>query len=201
MKAATIGAGTKVPHLTYVGDAEVGEGSNIGCGVVFVNYDGVNKSRTVVGDAAFVGSNTMLVAPVSIGDGAYTSAGSVITDDVPAGALGIGRSRQVNKEGWTERRRPGPGRRRQPRQHGRASEGAAAMSSVIKAKSKRNLMLFSGRAAAGRRDQRRRPLRPFRSARAARRAVPVAHSIAPSHVTSARSWTRSRRRFARLSSS
>jgi bifunctional UDP-N-acetylglucosamine pyrophosphorylase / glucosamine-1-phosphate N-acetyltransferase len=107
MKAATIGAGTKVPHLTYVGDAEVGEGGNIGCGVVFVNYDGVNKSRTVVGDAAFVGSNTLLVAPVNVGDGAYTSAGSVITDDVPAGALGIGRSRQVNKEGWTERRRPG----------------------------------------------------------------------------------------------
>lgn len=107
MKAATIGAGTKVPHLTYVGDAEVGDGSNIGCGVVFVNYDGVNKSRTVVGDAAFIGSNSLLVAPVSIGDGAYTSAGSVITDDVPAGALGIGRARQENKEGWTERRRPG----------------------------------------------------------------------------------------------
>jgi bifunctional UDP-N-acetylglucosamine pyrophosphorylase/glucosamine-1-phosphate N-acetyltransferase len=107
MKAATIGAGTKVPHLTYVGDAEVGAGSNIGCGVVFVNYDGVNKSRTVVGDAAFVGSDSLLVAPVTIGDGAYTAAGSVITDDVPAGAIAIGRARQVNKEGWTERRRPG----------------------------------------------------------------------------------------------
>jgi bifunctional UDP-N-acetylglucosamine pyrophosphorylase/glucosamine-1-phosphate N-acetyltransferase len=107
MKAATIGAGTKVPHLTYVGDAEVGEGSNIGCGVVFVNYDGVNKSRTVVGDAAFVGSDSLLVAPVTIGDGAYTAAGSVVTDDVPAGAIAIGRARQVNKEGWTERRRPG----------------------------------------------------------------------------------------------
>ncbi len=107
MKAATIGAGTKVPHLTYVGDAVVGEGGNIGCGVVFVNYDGVNKSRTVVGDAAFVGSNSLLVAPVAIGDGAYTAAGSVITDDVPAGAIAIGRARQVNKEGWTERRRPG----------------------------------------------------------------------------------------------
>ena len=107
MKAATIGAGTKVPHLTYVGDAEVGEGSNIGCGVVFVNYDGVNKSRTVVGDAAFVGSDSLLVAPVTVGDGAYTAAGSVITDDVPAGAIAIGRARQVNKEGWTESRRPG----------------------------------------------------------------------------------------------
>ena len=107
MKAATIGAGTKVPHLTYVGDAEVGAGSNVGCGVVFVNYDGVTKSRTVVGDAAFVGSNSLLVAPVTIGDGAYTAAGSVITEDVPAGALGIGRARQRVIEGWTERRRAG----------------------------------------------------------------------------------------------
>ncbi len=107
MKAATIGAGTKVPHLTYVGDAEVGEGTNIGCGVVFVNYDGVSKSRTVVGDAVFLGSDSMLVAPVTIGDGAFTAAGSVITDDVPAGAIAVGRARQVNKEGWTERRRPG----------------------------------------------------------------------------------------------
>jgi bifunctional UDP-N-acetylglucosamine pyrophosphorylase/glucosamine-1-phosphate N-acetyltransferase len=107
MKEATIGAGTKVPHLTYVGDAEVGEGGNIGCGVVFVNYDGVSKSRTVVGDAAFVGSNSLLVAPVTVGDGAYTAAGSVITEDVPAGAIAIGRSPQVNKEGWTESRRAG----------------------------------------------------------------------------------------------
>ncbi len=107
MKAATIGAGTKVPHLSYVGDAEVGAGSNIGCGVVFVNYDGVNKSRTVVGDAAFVGSDSLLVAPVVIGDGAYTAAGSVITEDVPAGALGVGRAQQRVIEGWTERRRPG----------------------------------------------------------------------------------------------
>ena len=107
MKNAAIGEGTKVPHLTYVGDAEVGPGSNIGCGVVFVNYDGVTKSRTVVGQAAFVGSNSLLVAPVTIGDGAYTSAGSVVTDDVPAGGLAIARSRQVNKDGWTEKRRPG----------------------------------------------------------------------------------------------
>jgi bifunctional UDP-N-acetylglucosamine pyrophosphorylase/glucosamine-1-phosphate N-acetyltransferase len=107
MKAATIGAGAKVPHLSYVGDAEVGAGTNIGCGVVFVNYDGIKKSRTVVGEAAFVGSNSLLVAPVSIGDGANTAAGSVINEDVPAGALGIGRARQRVIEGWTERRRPG----------------------------------------------------------------------------------------------
>ena len=107
MKAATIGAGAKVPHLTYVGDAEVGPGSNIGCGTVFVNYDGIKKSRTVVGEAAFVGSGTMLVAPLNVGDGAYTAAGSVIAEDVPDGALGIGRARQTVKEGWTERRRAG----------------------------------------------------------------------------------------------
>jgi bifunctional UDP-N-acetylglucosamine pyrophosphorylase / glucosamine-1-phosphate N-acetyltransferase len=106
-KQATIGDGTKIPHLTYVGDAQVGAGSNIGCGVVFVNYDGVTKSRTVVGEAAFVGSGSMLVAPVTIGDGAYTAAGSVITDDVPPGAIGIGRARQEAVEGWTERRRAG----------------------------------------------------------------------------------------------
>jgi bifunctional UDP-N-acetylglucosamine pyrophosphorylase/glucosamine-1-phosphate N-acetyltransferase len=107
MKAAVIGEGAKVPHLSYVGDAEVGAYSNIGCGVVFVNYDGVTKSRTVVGKAAFVGSDSMLVAPVTIGDGAYTAAGSVITEDVAPGAIGIGRARQRVIEGWTERRRSG----------------------------------------------------------------------------------------------
>ena len=107
MKAATIGEGAKVPHLSYVGDAEVGAFTNIGCGVVFVNYDGIKKSRTVVGEAAFVGSDSMLVAPVTIGDGAYTAAGSVITDDVAPGAIGIGRARQRVIEGWTERRRSG----------------------------------------------------------------------------------------------
>ena len=107
MKAATIGEGAKVPHLSYVGDAEVGAYTNIGCGVVFVNYDGVTKSRTVVGEAAFVGSDSMLVAPVTIGDGAYTAAGSVITEDVAPGAIGIGRARQRVIEGWTERRRSG----------------------------------------------------------------------------------------------
>jgi bifunctional UDP-N-acetylglucosamine pyrophosphorylase/glucosamine-1-phosphate N-acetyltransferase len=107
IKNSTIGAGAKVPHLSYVGDAEVGEGSNIGAATVFVNYDGVDKHRTVVGAHARVGSDTMLVAPVTIGDGAYTAAGSVITDDVPAGAMAVGRARQRNIEDWVERRRPG----------------------------------------------------------------------------------------------
>jgi bifunctional UDP-N-acetylglucosamine pyrophosphorylase/glucosamine-1-phosphate N-acetyltransferase len=96
-----------VPHLSYVGDAEIGERSNIGAATIFVNYDGVDKHATVIGDDVRVGSDTMIVAPRTIGDGAYTAAGSVITDDVPAGAMGVARSRQRNVEGWTERRRPG----------------------------------------------------------------------------------------------
>jgi bifunctional UDP-N-acetylglucosamine pyrophosphorylase/glucosamine-1-phosphate N-acetyltransferase len=105
-KNATIGVGSKVPHLSYVGDAEIGEHTNIGAACVFVNYDGVHKHRTVVGDHVRVGSDTMLVAPVTIGDGAYTAAGSVVVDDVPPGAMAVARSRQRNVEGWVERRRP-----------------------------------------------------------------------------------------------
>jgi bifunctional UDP-N-acetylglucosamine pyrophosphorylase/glucosamine-1-phosphate N-acetyltransferase len=107
LKNATVGQGTKVPHLTYVGDADIGEQSNIGAATVFVNYDGVAKHHSTVGDHVRIGSDTMLVAPVRIGDGAFTAAGSVITEDVPAGALGIARGRQHNAEGWVERRHPG----------------------------------------------------------------------------------------------
>jgi bifunctional UDP-N-acetylglucosamine pyrophosphorylase / glucosamine-1-phosphate N-acetyltransferase len=107
IKNAKVGAGSKVPHLSYVGDAEIGTGTNIGAATVFVNYDGVHKHRTVVGDDVRVGSDTMLVAPLTIGDGAYTAAGSVITEDVPAGSLGLGRARQRNIDGWVERVRPG----------------------------------------------------------------------------------------------
>jgi bifunctional UDP-N-acetylglucosamine pyrophosphorylase/glucosamine-1-phosphate N-acetyltransferase len=107
MKNAVLGDGAKVPHLSYVGDAEIGAGANIGAATVFVNYDGVAKHRTVVGEQARVGSDTMLVAPVSIGAGAYTAAGSVITEDVPAGAMGVGRARQRNIVDWVLRRRPG----------------------------------------------------------------------------------------------
>jgi bifunctional UDP-N-acetylglucosamine pyrophosphorylase/glucosamine-1-phosphate N-acetyltransferase len=106
-KNSTIGDGSKVPHLSYVGDAEIGEGANIGAATVFVNYDGVAKHRTTVGHHVRVGSDTMLVAPVTLGDGAYTAAGSVITDDVPPGAMAVARGRQRNVEGWVERRRPG----------------------------------------------------------------------------------------------
>lgn len=100
VKQATIGEGSKVPHLSYVGDATLGSGVNFSCGAVTVNYDGFTKHQTVVEDGAFIGCDTMLVAPVTIGADAFIAAGSTITDDVPAGALGIGRGRQVVKDGW-----------------------------------------------------------------------------------------------------
>jgi len=100
IKNAEVGAGAKVNHLSYVGDAQVGEGANIGAGTITCNYDGFAKHRTVIGAGAFVGTNSSLVAPVTIGDGAYVGSGSVITADVPADALALGRGRQAVKEGW-----------------------------------------------------------------------------------------------------
>ncbi len=107
LKKASVGPGAKVPHLTYVGDATIGAGANIGAGTIFANYDGVAKNHTTVGEHAFIGSNTVLIAPVTVGDGAYTAAGSAITDEVPAGDLGVARGRQHNSDGWTARNRPG----------------------------------------------------------------------------------------------
>ncbi|MFV8319893.1 bifunctional UDP-N-acetylglucosamine diphosphorylase/glucosamine-1-phosphate N-acetyltransferase GlmU [Mycobacterium sp. 23] len=106
-KNATIGAGTKVPHLTYVGDADIGEHSNIGASSVFVNYDGTNKSRTTIGSHVRTGSDTMFVAPVTVGDGAYTGAGTVVREDVPPGALAVSAGPQRNIENWVQRKRPG----------------------------------------------------------------------------------------------
>ncbi|MCU1432649.1 MAG: glmU [Actinotalea sp.] len=106
-KNATIGAHSKVPHLSYVGDATIGEHSNIGAATIFVNYDGVTKHHTTVGSHVRIGSDNALVAPVTIGDGAYTGAGSVIRHDVPAGALGINTAPQRTIDGWVQRRRPG----------------------------------------------------------------------------------------------
>lgn len=104
VKNSVIGEGTKVSHLTYVGDSDVGARVNFGCGCVTVNYDGNQKHRTTIGDHAFIGCNTNLVAPVTVEEYGYTAAGSTITQDVPALALGIARARQVNKEGWVARR-------------------------------------------------------------------------------------------------
>ena len=107
MKNANLGVNAKVPHLSYVGDATIGEGTNIGAATVFVNYDGQEKHHTHVGSHVRIGSDTMLVAPLVIGDGAYTAAGSVITEDVPAGSMAVGRARQRNVLDWVLRRRPG----------------------------------------------------------------------------------------------
>jgi bifunctional UDP-N-acetylglucosamine pyrophosphorylase / glucosamine-1-phosphate N-acetyltransferase len=106
-KKAKLGKGAKANHLTYLGDTEVGAGANIGAGVITCNYDGVHKHMTRIGQGAFVGSDSTLVAPIEIGDGAYIGAGSCITRDVPSGALAVGRSRQVTKEGWAAARRAG----------------------------------------------------------------------------------------------
>ena len=103
VKNSTIGESTSVSHLTYVGDSDVGERVNFGCGTVTTNYDGHKKYRCTIGNGVFLGCNTNLIAPVSVGDGAYTAAGSTITDDVPADALGIARARQVNKDNWAAR--------------------------------------------------------------------------------------------------
>jgi bifunctional UDP-N-acetylglucosamine pyrophosphorylase/glucosamine-1-phosphate N-acetyltransferase len=105
IKNSDIGPGAKVPHLSYIGDTDIGERTNIGAGTITANYDGKNKNRTSIGAGAFVSVDTMFVAPVSLGDGAYTGAGSVITEDVPPGALGIARARQKNVEGYGERRK------------------------------------------------------------------------------------------------
>jgi bifunctional UDP-N-acetylglucosamine pyrophosphorylase/glucosamine-1-phosphate N-acetyltransferase len=104
-KKIKLGKGSKANHLTYLGDAEIGEGVNIGAGTITCNYDGVNKHKTVIGDGVFVGSDSTLVAPVEIGRGAYVAAASCITEDVPPDALALGRARQITKEGWARAKR------------------------------------------------------------------------------------------------
>ncbi|HUY82193.1 MAG TPA: bifunctional UDP-N-acetylglucosamine diphosphorylase/glucosamine-1-phosphate N-acetyltransferase GlmU [Acidobacteriaceae bacterium] len=104
-KKVKLGKGAKANHLTYLGDAEIGAGSNIGAGVITCNYDGVHKHRTLVGERVFVGSDSTLVAPLTVGDGAYIAAGSCITEDIPENALALGRSRQTTKEGWASTKR------------------------------------------------------------------------------------------------
>lgn len=105
VKNASIGDGTKIAHLTYVGDADVGQRVNFGCGTVVVNYDGISKHRTVIEDDCFIGCNSNLVSPVTVRKRAYTAAGSTITDEVPEDALAIARARQVNKDGWVTKNR------------------------------------------------------------------------------------------------
>jgi bifunctional UDP-N-acetylglucosamine pyrophosphorylase/glucosamine-1-phosphate N-acetyltransferase len=118
-KNAQLGTGAKAGHQAYIGDAVIGDGANIGAGVIFANYDGVRKETTTVGAYSFVGSNSVLAAPVQIADGAYVAAGSTITGDVGAGELAVGRGRQRNVPGWVARRRAGT-------KIARAAEAAAA---------------------------------------------------------------------------
>ncbi|GHJ17645.1 bifunctional protein GlmU [Micromonospora sp. AKA38] len=127
-KKATIGEGSKVPHLSYVGDATIGDHSNIGAATVFVNYDGVHKHHTTIGSHARTGADNMFVAPVRVGDGAYTAAGSVITGDVPPGAMAVARGQQRNVEGWVLRKRAGTAAADAARQarDGEAGAGGAA---------------------------------------------------------------------------
>jgi bifunctional UDP-N-acetylglucosamine pyrophosphorylase/glucosamine-1-phosphate N-acetyltransferase len=105
MKKSVIGDGSKVPHLSYIGDTKVGSHSNIGAGTITCNYDGVHKYPTTIGDRVFIGSDSVLVAPVKIGDGAYVAAASAITENVPPNALALGRSRQTVKPGWAAKKR------------------------------------------------------------------------------------------------
>jgi bifunctional UDP-N-acetylglucosamine pyrophosphorylase/glucosamine-1-phosphate N-acetyltransferase len=105
VKNSVVGEGSKVPHLSYIGDAEIGKGVNVGAGSITCNFDGFEKKRTVIGDGAFIGSDTMLVAPVTVGKGAATGAGSAISKDVPAGSLAIERTEQRTVAGWADRRR------------------------------------------------------------------------------------------------
>ena len=104
IKKSSIDDGTKISHLTYIGDAEVGSGCNFGCGTVVVNYDGENKYKTIIGNNSFIGCNTNLVSPVKVNDNTYIAAGSTITNEVPKGALAVARARQINKEGWVEKK-------------------------------------------------------------------------------------------------
>ncbi|WP_246019648.1 UDP-N-acetylglucosamine diphosphorylase [Bacilliculturomica massiliensis] len=104
VKNSTLGNNSKASHLTYIGDSDVGDNVNLGCGVVFVNYDGQNKHRSVVKDGAFIGCNTNLVSPVTVGGKAYVAAGTTLTSDVPDGALAVGRAKQKNLEGWVGKR-------------------------------------------------------------------------------------------------
>jgi bifunctional UDP-N-acetylglucosamine pyrophosphorylase / glucosamine-1-phosphate N-acetyltransferase len=117
LKKSTVGEGSKVPHLSYIGDAKIGTKTNIGAGTITCNYDGFHKHPTIIGNKVFIGTDTALVAPVRIGDGAYVAAGSTITENVPADALGIARGRQVNKKGWASKKRRELAAAEKPQKH------------------------------------------------------------------------------------
>ncbi len=122
LKKTIVGEGTKAGHLTYLGDAKIGAKTNIGAGTITCNYDGFNKYPTTIGNRVFIGSDSALVAPVRLGDGAYVAAGSTITDNVPADGLGIARGRQVNKPGWASKKRRELAAAAQPQKAARKSK-------------------------------------------------------------------------------
>ena len=153
IKGSDVGVGSKVPHLSYVGDASIGEHSNIGAATVFVNYDGVAKHRSRVGNHARTGADNMFVAPVQVGDGAYTAAGSVITEDVRRGAMAVARARQRNVAGWVARNRAGTAAAEAPPQAAGANETADLVTdgrrgpmSTLQVAGRKSLVLLSGRA-------------------------------------------------------
>ena len=146
LKKSTVGDGAKVPHLTYVGDATIGARANIGAGTIFANYDGVAKHPTEVGDDAFVGSNSVLVAPVTVGHGAYAAAGSAVSEDIPSGALGVARGRQRNSDGWVERKRPGTRSAETAAKIRSDNKGELFQVSGMTAASQKKMMLIGGRA-------------------------------------------------------
>jgi bifunctional UDP-N-acetylglucosamine pyrophosphorylase/glucosamine-1-phosphate N-acetyltransferase len=124
LKKTVMGEGTKANHLAYLGDARIGRNTNIGAGTITCNYDGVAKHPTTIGNRVFIGTDSALVAPVRIGDGAYVAAGSVITENVPADALAIARGRQANKPNWAAKRRRELAAAEKPKKSRRAKSGA-----------------------------------------------------------------------------
>ncbi len=151
-KNSNFARGNTVSHLTYIGDSDVGKYCNFGCGTVTCNYDGKDKFRTQIGDYCFIGCNTNLVAPVKVGDGAYTAAGSTITKDVPAQALGIARERQTNLDGWAEPKMEAYIAKKQKLESSRTSnplpEGELRMKSESFRKQALSLVLFFAAVAA-----------------------------------------------------
>jgi bifunctional UDP-N-acetylglucosamine pyrophosphorylase/glucosamine-1-phosphate N-acetyltransferase len=139
LKKTILREGAKANHLSYLGDATIGSGSNIGAGTITCNYDGVSKHPTTIGSRVFIGSDSALVAPVRIGDGAYVAAGSIITENVPADALAIARGRQVNKPGWaaTRRRALAAARKKQKRPRKRIAHRRANPRAKARKKSRR----------------------------------------------------------------
>ena len=137
LKKSTVGEGTKAMHLTYLGDARIGAKTNIGAGTITCNYDGFSKNPTTIGNKVFIGSNSALVAPVRIGDGAYVAAGSTITQSVPADGLGIARGRQENKPGWASRKRRELARAVEPKKPARRKKKSKLRSSRKKKKARR----------------------------------------------------------------